>query len=289
MAERRMFTQKITESDAFLELPLTSQCLYFHLCMNADDDGFVNNPKRLMRMLGNCDDDIKILLAKRFLLAFESGVIVIKHWRLHNLLRKDRYTETEYQDEKKKLFMKKNGIYTLDSSQGKSLFESLNKGQKNEEIISEKPNGNQSATKWQPNGNQSATQYSIGKDSIDIYNERTNINKNNILSSACVCERVCACEGEEDSNEKPSEPLTPYPLKPLKSYDDVMDDCQVPIEVRPAVSEFIKHCVLNKHVLTNDKLMDILVTLDMQNTDNAGKIAALKAAISGGYYDVKHI
>lgn len=152
MAERRMFTQKITESDAFLELPLSSQCLYFHLCMNADDDGFVNNPKRLIKMLGNTEDDMRLLLAKRFLIAFESGVIVVKHWRMHNLLRKDRYKETEYKDEKKKLFLKDNNTYTLDSEQGKSLIESDEKSLKNEV-----------ATVWQPNGNRLAPQDSLVK------------------------------------------------------------------------------------------------------------------------------
>ena len=86
-----MFTQKITESDAFLEMPMSSQALYFHLCMNADDDGFVKNPKSIQRTVGCNDDDLKLLIAKRFILPFDTGVIVIKHWRMHNLLRKDRY------------------------------------------------------------------------------------------------------------------------------------------------------------------------------------------------------
>ena len=98
MAERRMFTQKIVDSDAFLDMPLTTQALYFHLNMRADDDGFVNNPKKIQRMICASDDDLKLLIAKRFLLAFENGVVVIKHWRMHNLLRKDRYNPTQYQE-----------------------------------------------------------------------------------------------------------------------------------------------------------------------------------------------
>lgn len=173
MSERRMFTQKITESDAFLELPLSSQCLYFHLCMNADDDGFVNNPKRLIRMLGNTEDDMRLLLTKRFLIAFESGVIVVKHWRMHNLLRKDRYKETEYKDEKKKLFLKDNNTYTLDSEQGKSLIESDEKSLKNEV-----------ATVWQPNGNRLAPQ-----DSLVKYKESMKEDKDNIhINHAHACE-----------------------------------------------------------------------------------------------------
>ena len=145
MAERRMFTDKITESDVFLDMPLSTQALYFHFCMNADDDGFVKNPKRIQRMLGASDDDCRLLILRRFVLPFESGVIVIKHWRMHNLLRKDRYKPTEYIEEKSMLKIKENGAYTFDDNQGTPLV----------------------ATIWQPDDNQMAPQDSIGKDSID--------------------------------------------------------------------------------------------------------------------------
>jgi len=112
MANKRMFSKQITNSDAFTDMPVSSQLLYFHLNMEADDDGFVSNPKRIMRMLNVGDDDIKILLAKRFLLSFESGVVVIKHWLLHNAVRKDMYQETQYLDEKKRLKVKDNKAYT---------------------------------------------------------------------------------------------------------------------------------------------------------------------------------
>ena len=122
MAERRMFTGKITESDAFLDMPLSSQCLYFHLCMYADDEGFVKNPKRIQRMVGAQDDDLRVLIGKNFVINYESGVIVIKHWKMHNAIRKDRMHDTEYQDEKSMLYVKENGAYTLDPSQGKPLL-----------------------------------------------------------------------------------------------------------------------------------------------------------------------
>lgn len=112
MPEKRMFTKKITESDAFLEMPLSSQCLYFHLNMYADDDGFVNNPKRVMRVIGSNDDDLKVLISKNFILVFESGVIVIKHWRMHNTLQNDRYHPTDYQEEYAQLGLKENKSYT---------------------------------------------------------------------------------------------------------------------------------------------------------------------------------
>lgn len=116
MAERRMFAKKITESDAFLDMPSSTQMLYFHLSMNADDDGFVNNPKKIQRMCGTSDDDFKLLIAKSFVLLFESGVIVIKHWKMHNYIQADRYKPTDYVEEKSMLGLKKNKAYTLDES-----------------------------------------------------------------------------------------------------------------------------------------------------------------------------
>jgi hypothetical protein len=112
MANKRMFTVQIIDSDPFLDMPLSTQALYFHLNMRADDDGFINNPKKIQRMIGASDDDLKILIGKRFVLAFQSGVIVIKHWRMHNTLKGDRYTPTQYQDEKNMLQVKPNKAYT---------------------------------------------------------------------------------------------------------------------------------------------------------------------------------
>lgn len=108
-----MFTMKIVDSDAFLDMPATTQCLYFHLNMRADDDGFIGNPKRIMKITGASEDDLRLLIAKRFVLTFEDGVIVIKHWRMHNTLSRDRYVETSYTDEKKMLLLKDNGSYSL--------------------------------------------------------------------------------------------------------------------------------------------------------------------------------
>ena len=106
-----MFSPQIVASEEFLTMPISSQALYFHLGMNADDDGFVQ-PKVIMRSIGSGDDDLKVLLTKRFLLHFESGVVVIKHWLIHNLIQKDRYHPTRFQDEKKALYIKENKAYT---------------------------------------------------------------------------------------------------------------------------------------------------------------------------------
>ena len=112
MAERRMFAKTIIDSDAFIDMPLSTQALYFHLSMRADDDGFINNPKRIQRMIGCADDDLKLLIAKRFILPFDSGVVVIKHWKIHNYIRNDRYKPTIYGAERAKLRVKENGAYT---------------------------------------------------------------------------------------------------------------------------------------------------------------------------------
>ncbi len=137
-----MFTKKIIDSDAFLDMPLSTQALYFHLNMRADDDGFLNNPKKIQRMIGASEDDLKVLIAKRFVLTFENGVIVIKHWKMHNLIRKDRYNPTQYTEQLEELDVKKDGSYT--------------------EKVPEIP----MATTWQPHGNQALTQVRLGKDSI---------------------------------------------------------------------------------------------------------------------------
>ena len=103
MAQRRMFSRKITETDRFLEMPLSSQALYFHLNMGADDEGFIDKAKTIQRTIGASDDDMKLLIAKGFLIPFDSGVVVIRHWRIHNYIRSDRFQSTLHQDEKTQL------------------------------------------------------------------------------------------------------------------------------------------------------------------------------------------
>lgn len=118
-----MFKLKLIDSDAFLDMPATTQLLYFHLAMRADDDGFIDNPKKIQRICGCGDDDLKLLLAKQFILAFESGVIVIKHWKLHNCIQKDRYKPTIYQDEKSHLAEDKSHVYSLETECIQSVSE----------------------------------------------------------------------------------------------------------------------------------------------------------------------
>jgi hypothetical protein len=154
MAEKRMFTQKIIDSDAFLEMPTSAQALYFHLNMRADDDGFVNNPKKITRYVGAADDDLKLLLVKRFIIGFDSGVIVIKHWRMHNTLKNDRYKPTDYQEEFAMLRLKENKAYT--------------------DKPAEIPDGTKVEPEWNQSGTEPEPQNRIDKNRIDKIREDNN-------------------------------------------------------------------------------------------------------------------
>jgi uncharacterized phage protein (TIGR02220 family) len=126
VAEKRMFSKQIIDSDAFLDMPLSTQALYFHLNMRADDDGFINNPKKIQRMILCSEDDLRLLIAKKFVIPFESGVCVIKHWLIHNYIRKDTYKETVYTDEKASLYTKENKSYTLEKQPVMELLQECN-------------------------------------------------------------------------------------------------------------------------------------------------------------------
>ena len=116
MAERRMFAKTIVDSDAFLEMPVSARLLYYDLGMRADDDGFVNSPKKIMRMVGASPDDLNILALRKFIIPFDNGVVVIKHWKIHNYIRKDTYNETPYKELKDLLELDENNAYRLPST-----------------------------------------------------------------------------------------------------------------------------------------------------------------------------
>ena len=116
MAQKRMFSKDVISNDNFIEMPDSSQNLYFHLSLDADDDGFVANYKSIMRMLGKKEDDLKVLIAKRFLIPFENGVLVIRHWKINNYIQKDRYKETIYKKEKALLSLDNSNVYNLDTN-----------------------------------------------------------------------------------------------------------------------------------------------------------------------------
>jgi len=109
-----MFAKTIVDSDMFIDMPMSARLLYYDLAMRADDDGFVNSPKKIMRFVGASMDDMNVLIAKQFIIPFESGVVVIKHWKIHNYIQKDRYKTTSYQAEKESLTLKNGTYYTDD-------------------------------------------------------------------------------------------------------------------------------------------------------------------------------
>jgi len=228
MAERRMFAKKIVTSDLFLDMPMSAKFLYFMLGMLADDDGFVDSPNSIMRQTGTTQDDLRVLLSKGFVRAFESGVIVVTAWRVNNYLRNDRYIPTVHVKEFEQLSIDKNGIYTDGI-----------------------PTVYQGYTSGIP---------SIGKVSI---------------------------ESKYVSKEKEITNQQRAPAHACESYEDIMDDMALEDGVRPTLWEFIKHCQINGHTLTNARLTNILVDMDMRRCGTQEKVELLQNAINGGYYDIK--
>lgn len=141
MAQKRMLSMNVIDTDMFIQMPISARLLYYDFCMRADDDGFIDSPTKIMKMIGCTEDDLKILIAKNYLIPFKNKVCVIRHWLIHNTIRKDRYNPTIYLEERNQLAVN-NKIYDF---QGKNV------------------SGNQMATKWQP---------SIDKNS---YNNSNNI------------------------------------------------------------------------------------------------------------------
>ena len=167
-----MFAKSIIDSDAFLDMPLSTQALYFHLSMRADDDGFIGSPKRITAMIGAKEDDLKLLIAKRFLLIFESGVVVVKHWRIHNRLQNDRHKTTTYLEEKEQIILTENKAYTE-----KNLYCTKN-GHNLDRICT-------------PIGHNLDTQYRLGKDSIgkDSINKKEKVKEKGEASSHPLLEK----------------------------------------------------------------------------------------------------
>lgn len=126
MAEKRMFAKTIIDSDAFLEMPMSARLLYYDLGMRADDDGFINSPKKIMKIIGASTDDLNILILRKFIIPFDNGVVVIKHWRIHNYIRKDTYTPTPYVEQRAMLTLDENKAYTMPNQvRGRAVDEPL--------------------------------------------------------------------------------------------------------------------------------------------------------------------
>lgn len=188
MAERRMFAKSIVMSDAFLDMPMSARCLYFTLGMVADDDGFVGSPKTTMRMCGSSIDDLNILLAKRYILGFKSGVVVIKHWKINNYIQNDRHKDTTYVEEKDTLTFDQKGSYT----------------EKNK-VHSEDFLPSETAPKTQciQNGYTLETQNRIGKDRLDYISTSS---KDSVLVGTNDADSLFAEDQEEKNSGKETVP-----------------------------------------------------------------------------------
>ena len=182
MANKRMINASIVETDLFVDMPLSAQCLYFHLNVNADDDGFVGSPKRIQRSIGASDDDLKLLIAKGFVIAFQSGVIVITHWKMHNTIKKDRYTKTIYTDELNQLGSYENKAYMLIGD--------------NVETIR-----NQNGTKPEPKWNQNGT------------TDKNRLDKNRLDKNRLDKNRL-----EESENNRKSNRFAPPSVDDVRAY-----------------------------------------------------------------------
>jgi DnaD/phage-associated family protein len=281
MADKRMFSKTIIDSDAFLDMPLSTQTLYFHLSMRADDDGFINNPRKIQRMIGCGEDDLKLLIAKKFVLIFESGVIVIKHWRIHNYIQKDRYKETVYRKEKAMLSLKENKAYTLGKINGCVSMQSVNNSDTTcikEETSSKSENEDKvNKIKGFEGCIQSVykTDAQIRLDKVSIYKDSVEIDKNSIDKDNIKSLPVVVCSNNEVFKhfEKCGFNMSP------KLMEFIAADIEV-YSVKwliDAATESMKRGKINYQYL--------LAILQNWKKDGRDKKAALHRANAGAYKD----
>lgn len=214
MAERRMFAKAIIDSDAFLDMPITARLLYYDLAMRADDDGFVNSPKKILRMIGCSVDDMKILVAKKFVIPFESGVVVIKHWRIHNYIRKDTYNETTYKDEKKQLVLDENNAYTVNPDKREVLPDTTDNSlwTDRRRIVDGSSTGRGRVVDG------SSTQVRLGKVSIDKINICGAEAPQKEKTTGNVTSNVTVTESNATDKEKPKRNIIPPKLEWIQEY-----------------------------------------------------------------------
>ena len=235
-----MFAKTIIDSDAFLEMPLSTQALYFHLSMRADDDGFLNNAKKVMRMIGANQNDLDLLLVKNFIIKFEDGICVIKHWRIHNYIQTDRYHETMYKDNKNLLNIDDNKAYTLKNT-GKKL-----EGNKIIEVIEPMDTECiQDVYKMDTQVRLELGKDSIGKDSIG-----------------------------KDSIEKKKEKK-----KKESSLDLIINNYTSNLDLKETLQDFLKMRKAQKKVMTDRALKTLLNKLDTLATTDKEKIERLEESI----------
>lgn len=200
MAERRMFAKSVVESDPFMDMPAEAQALYFHLCMAADDDGFCDNPRTVMRGCGASNDTMKLLISKKFVLTFEKNdgfIVVVKHWRLNNYIRKDTYHETKYKEFMRELYFDENQSYSMNPGDGHvpCLPQSIPASVTPSSQTRDEPVTEPSRTRDDP-----LTQDSIGKDIGSLEEESIDKVKDNTLNTSIIqVGEIGDCKGEEQT------------------------------------------------------------------------------------------
>ncbi len=283
MAERRMFAKSVIDSDTFLNMPLSTQALYFQLALRADDDGFLNNSKTIQRFIGASKKDFENLVNSGFIYQFDNGVTAIKHWKIHNLIQKDRYKETAFKNEKSLLILDNNNLYALCSNT------QYNAETKCIQVVSKMDteciqNVSKLDTECKQNVNTLDTQVSIGKDSIgknSITTSKKESTTESLLSNAPAPARDISNINILETNNRRGK---------LESYDDIFGEFQVSNALKSALIEFIRHCQLNKATVTNDKLKDLIVRLDFAyGNDDSAKITSVLKARNSGFLDIPEL
>lgn len=246
MARKRMFSLLVVDTDEFLDMPSSTQSLYYHLGMRADDDGFVSSPKKIVKLVNCSNDDLKLLIAKGFIIPFDSGIIAIRHWKLNNDLKKDRYTPTIYLNEKSTLKVNKNKVYSID--------------------------GNNLDTKWIQNGNKLDTQYSIDKYSIDKNSKEYIVQKQEENQEQIQEQKQV--KKEKVKKEK----------KPIETHNSIIENYTINEDLREALKGFVEMRKELKKPITIKGLKIALGKLDKMALDDLTKIDIVNQSIEGSWF-----
>lgn len=241
MARKRMFSLLVVDTDEFLDMPSSTQSLYYHLGMRADDDGFVSSPRKIVKLVNCSDDDLKLLIAKGFIIPFDSGIIAIKHWKLNNDLKKDRYTPTIYLNEKSTLRVNKNKVYSIV--------------------------GNNLETKWIQNGNKLDTQYSTDKNSIDKY------------SIEKYSKEYIEQKQEENQEQIQEQKQVKKEKKPKETHNSIIENYTINEDLREALKGFVEMRKEIKKPITTKGLKIALGKLDKWALDDLTKIDIVNQSI----------
>lgn len=250
MARKRMFSLLVVDTDEFLDMPSSTQSLYYHLGMRADDDGFVASPKKIVKLVNCSNDDLKLLIAKGFIIPFDSGIIAIRHWKLNNDLKKDRYTPTIYLNEKSTLKVNKNKVYSID--------------------------GNNLETNWRQNGNKLETQYSIDKNSIDKNSKDKN-------SKEYIEQKQEENQEQIQEQKQVKKEKVKKEKKPKETHNSIIENYTINEDLREALKSFVEMRKELKKPITIKGLKIALGKLDKMALDDLTKIDIVNQSIEGSW------